>query len=316
MKFAAAVLAGSLGTVNAWWDKGHLIAARIAYDHLESESPAALQGANELLAILKNEGDILALDHENDYPFVECAPFADTIKGQGYSYQSDWHFTNQPYLDEDPNIEDYDFPAQDPQDVTQAITDINNWMLDQGDYKSSYTYTKTMSYFDDADQGKSFAFRLLIHYLGDSHQPCHSITRVDDEFPSGDRGCNSLYLQSYDGASNLHAVWDSVIYEEPGKQSLPMNEYTWADYGDIAADFASKYPVSKSDYHDADPAYWAQENMETADIVYGGVTENSSLSSDYQAQAVTLAEERIAYAGRRLANMVKTYFPQSQLFLQ
>ena len=30
---------------------------------------------------------------------MECAPFADTIKGQGYSFQSDWHFVNQPYTD-------------------------------------------------------------------------------------------------------------------------------------------------------------------------------------------------------------------------
>ena len=170
MKFAALALAGSIAGVNAWWDKGHLIAARIAYDHLAAESPAALESANELLAILKDSSaGPLALEKENNYPFVECAPFADTIKGQGYSYQSDWHFTNQPYLDEDPNIEDYDFPAQDPQDVSAAISAINDWMLGTGDYKSTTTYIDIMKSDFTEDEGKSFAFRLLIHYMGDSH---------------------------------------------------------------------------------------------------------------------------------------------------
>jgi hypothetical protein len=50
-----------------------------------------------------------ALGSESDYPFVECAVFADTIKGQGYTWQSSWHFVNNPYLDESKNIEDYSF---------------------------------------------------------------------------------------------------------------------------------------------------------------------------------------------------------------
>jgi len=37
---------------------------------------------------------------EDQHPFTECATFADNIKGQGYSAQSDWHFIDQPYLDQ------------------------------------------------------------------------------------------------------------------------------------------------------------------------------------------------------------------------
>lgn len=67
-------------TAQAWWDKGHLLVARVAYDILERENPHALEGANEELAILKGHSTIQALGSESDYPFVECAVFADTIK--------------------------------------------------------------------------------------------------------------------------------------------------------------------------------------------------------------------------------------------
>lgn len=103
------ITAALAGAAQAWWDKGHLLVARIAYDILERENPAALEGANEDLAILKGHSTILALGSESDYPFVECAVFADTIKGQGYTWQSSWHFVNNPYLDESKNIEDYSF---------------------------------------------------------------------------------------------------------------------------------------------------------------------------------------------------------------
>ena len=56
--------------------------------------------------------------------------------------------------------------------------------------------------------------RLLIHYVGDIHQPLHGVSRVDSEYPKGDRGGNSFHVQTKNGAKNLHAVWDSVVYSE------------------------------------------------------------------------------------------------------
>ena len=55
--------------------------------------------------------------------------------------------------------------------------------------------------------------RLLIHYLGDIHQPLHSLSRVDPDYPAGDRGGNDFPLPNHYSAAELHAVWDSVIYE-------------------------------------------------------------------------------------------------------
>ena len=66
-----------------------------------------------MLDILRNSTDIniSALKKEKDYSFVECAIFADSIKGRrsGFNFQANWHFMNTPYLDEDQNIDKYDF---------------------------------------------------------------------------------------------------------------------------------------------------------------------------------------------------------------
>ena len=68
--------------------------------------------------------------------------------------------------------------------------------------------------------GLSYAMRLLIHYVGDIHQPLHGTARVYKQYPSGDRGGNDFPVPSKDQASNLHAVWDSVLYEFAGNVAL------------------------------------------------------------------------------------------------
>merc|ERR1711998_479301 len=109
-----------------------------------------------------------------------------------------------------------DFEA-DTHDVTEAIDSIKKWMAAEDGYKDTYIYQQIMSHglkgHTEAD-GLSTAVRLLIHYSGDIHQPLHATSRVDHEFPKGDRGGNSVALPSHDGAKNLHSVWDSVVYAQ------------------------------------------------------------------------------------------------------
>ena len=47
------VSAALLGCTQAWWDGGHLLTARRAYDLLEIENPEALSFATQMLAPLK-----------------------------------------------------------------------------------------------------------------------------------------------------------------------------------------------------------------------------------------------------------------------
>jgi len=67
------------------------------------------------------------------------------------------------------------------------------------------------------DVGKSIALRLLIHYVGDSHQPLHMAARVNKDNLTGDKGGNGFKLTPKadigKGVTNLHKLWDSVIYK-------------------------------------------------------------------------------------------------------
>jgi hypothetical protein len=83
-------------------------------------------------------------------------------------------------------------------------------------YKSSYYYTQVNKNFPTDSDGRSFALRMLIHYVGDLHQPLHAVAEVDSTYPSGDKGGNAEAIPSICGAANLHAVWDSVAYNYCG----------------------------------------------------------------------------------------------------
>ena len=86
---------------------------------------------------------------------------------------------------------------------------------------SETTYTSQVAdkFSYESDQ-RSFALRMIVHYVGDVHQPLHSTALVDSEYPSGDRGGTSEKIPSKDGVSSLHFVWDSVVYEYTGRPNL------------------------------------------------------------------------------------------------
>jgi hypothetical protein len=68
----------------------------VAYDALKESHPKVLEKANSILA----GGVQVFTSFEKDYPFVECATFADEIKDTGFEDQSHWHFVDQPYFDD------------------------------------------------------------------------------------------------------------------------------------------------------------------------------------------------------------------------
>lgn len=57
------------------------------------------------------------------------------------------------------------------------------------------------------------AFKLLLHYIGDLHQPMHTCSVYDRRaFRNGDKGGNLSRIRNKFGIGNLHALWDSAFY--------------------------------------------------------------------------------------------------------
>ena len=181
---------------------------------------------------------------------TECALFADNIKALGYSWQSPWHFIDQPVYDQGNTGFPFEMPAED---LVGALTNLTDWLSYNGtDYLSSIYYQRIVSAFPNMDDARSFALRLVIHYVGDIHQPLHSATLVNDLYPYGDAGGNYEHLPNICGASNLHSVWDSVAYLYCGYPAMPLDSVDWSWYTTTETEIASQYPVDPAKVFDYD----------------------------------------------------------------
>jgi hypothetical protein len=110
----------------------------------------------------------------------------------------------------------------DVEDNVQALYALTDFLMETGDYTTTTYYQTIAEHFDSVQDQKSFALRLVIHYVGDLHQPLHTTAAVSNTYPHGDAGGNYEHLPEYEntGATNLHSVWDSVIYNYTGYQTL------------------------------------------------------------------------------------------------
>lgn len=127
--------------------------------------------------------------------------------------------------------------------------------------EDSYYVNYIQDYFENDADVRSFALRLVIHYIGDVHQPLHATTRVDSDYPKGDKGGNSEKLPSIEGAYNLHSVWDSIIYAFPGYPDLPLSRSSWDDLGDSISNLMDSYTVDESEYLQNESSSWANESL-------------------------------------------------------
>ena len=134
----------------AFWGKSHMLLARASQDMLETNYP-------DVFSAILSELEVLELSNpeicqEDKHPFTECAPFADHIKGMGYSFQSDWHFINLPYLDEPgTTLADFTFTQPDV-DVVGALTDFHKFMKGEiSGSESAYT-NEVVAKFSDESQ--------------------------------------------------------------------------------------------------------------------------------------------------------------------
>jgi len=218
------IIALLVSLTNAWYGTGHLLVARIAQSILEKKDPATYKQILAILAPLAKD-DASWTKAEGKHPMTECATFADDIKFKGGMYQKGWHFIDTPMMDEGGKISDYNFTA-DEHNITEVIGALSNWFAKGENYQESYEYKTIMSHtykIHTEEEGASTAMRLLIHYVGDIHQPLHATSRVNHEYPEGDKGGNAFPLPAKDGANELHAVWDSVIYEFTGYPKTVSN---------------------------------------------------------------------------------------------
>lgn len=255
------VLALLTSSTNAWSFGGHLIVARIAQILLEKQNPQIVTQAVDVLKVFKSHYPSLT-SKEGKYPFVECASFADEIKMEGGGFQSGWHFHDQEYLDMGGKPEDYQF-VEPTENVTEALKAIIKWFKKEAGFETSTYYNTLINNSWPTNPGHtpedaySMALRLLIHFVGDQHQPLHSTTRVDTNYENGDMGGNMFITPSHLNCKNLHCVWDRVVYEWSTNPKFPFVDADFAAFDQKVQALMTKWPESKlNDVSNLDPSQW------------------------------------------------------------
>ena len=218
----------------------HLLSARIAHDILNENSPEALAWAEDLL---REYNDTVSLDNEKDYPFVEAITYADDKRMRGGMYQRYWHFDPLGFSD-DGSVTEF---TQVPENLTLALPLLTQW-VSGWDIHTTQIYKKVMNSARNSGpeleiRGRSLALRLLLHYMGDLHQPLHNIVRYSEKYPDGDKGGNDVEIKYHYKAKNLHAVWDSMVYSYYKTIYRPFNDSSWQDLGEMASELRGKFGI-------------------------------------------------------------------------
>lgn len=164
-----------------WGQTGHRVVGEIAYRNLTNKARRNIE------KLLKGEG--LAI----------ISTFADDMKSDSkYDKYRTWHYIN--FKDG----ETYENAEKNPKgDLITGIKKCKEVISDP----------------NASDEDKVFYVKLLVHLIGDLHQPMH-IGRAED------RGGNSIKVRWFfdNYAANLHSVWDSKMIDQFGMSYSELSE--------------------------------------------------------------------------------------------
>jgi hypothetical protein len=141
--------------------------------------------------------------------------------------------------------------------------------------------------FKDGDE--RMAVRMLVHLIGDIHQPLHVGNGKD-------RGGNDFKVNWFNQESNLHKIWDSEIINY---QDLSYTEY---------ADWVDQDIFWVESLNDKSVIDWA---LESKKIRINGLypdTNNLNLSYDYNFQHIKTLNRQLLKAGFRLAMILNEIY--------
>ncbi len=239
----------------AWGLLGHRIVGEIASRHVTKKT------SRELEKILGNESLAMASN------------WADFIKSeQSYNYLGSWHYINLP-AGLKPNQLEHRLKLDT---TTNAYTRLI--------FLRSELKNKAL----DHDK-KLMYLRLLIHIVGDLHQPMHT-GRLND------LGGNKIQLRWFGKSSNLHRVWDQELIDSQG---LNYTEYAKA----ITIDKPSLIQFLKED-----PSRWVTDSYMISETIYSELKPGDRLGYRYIYDHISIAEQQLLKGGIHLAALLNDIF--------
>ena len=235
-----------------WNATGHRTVGEIAENYLKSSTKRKIK---KLL-----NGKSLA--------FVST--YADEIKSDNrYNDFYTWHYVNMP-LDSN-----YEESEKNPKgDLSTGIAHCIKVIKDE----------------NSSNANKVFYLKLLVHFIGDLHQPMH-VGLAED------KGGNDFKLKWFYKNTNLHRVWDSEM----------INGYNMS-YTELAknADILTKDQVKA--IQRGTVTDWVNETHQLTKKVYASVSEGENLRYLYSYDHFKTVRSQLQIAGIRLAKVLNDLF--------
>jgi len=258
MKFLLSIITTLLicstlfATTEDWGRNGHRATGEIAQQHLTKK---AARKINSLL-----NGASLAL----------VSTYADEIKSDSkYRKYGPWHYVNFPFGST------YEATQKNPEgDIIVAIEKCVTVLKDE---KAT-----------QAD--KAFHLKLLVHFIGDLHQPMH-IGLAED------KGGNDFQVRWFNEGTNLHSVWDTKMIE-----SYNMS------YSELAQ---SRPELSKAQLEiikSGTVKDWMYESRELCEKIYETTEVGEKLGYNYMYDYVPVVQQQLQKGGIRLAVLLNEIF--------
>lgn len=242
-----------------WGQKGHDTTAFIAENHL---TPAAYAEVTNLL---------------DGKSIVYWANWLDNASHTPeYAYSKTWHYKNI-----DAGVKYEEAPLLETGDVVRAI----------------YDQVAILQNPKASREDKQLALKIIIHVMGDIHQPMHM-------GHASDLGGNRWTVNYFGRDNNLHSVWDSSIPESAHKWTFTE----WQNQIDRLT------PVQiEAILADGTPEKWGKETFEICGEIYDTTPEGTKISYDYVAKWTPVVEEQFLKGGLRLADVLNSiYDPEYQ----
>ena len=253
MKFVKSlILAGLLAAsaysqmAHAWGQTGHRVTGQIAELYLTPEAKAAID------RILENES------------LAEISTYADENRSNPAEF---WQKEAGPYhYVTVPNGKTYEQVGAP----------------EQGDsYTAIAKYTQILKDKRTSRANKQLALKMLVHIIGDLHQPLHAGNGTD-------KGGNDVKVNFFWEDSNLHRVWDSGLID---RRQLSFTEWTTFLAPKIT-------PEQYKAWQTTNPLVYIQESAEIRDTIYPA---GDKISWQYLYDHTPTMKLRLQQAGVRIA---------------
>ena len=235
-----------------WGKTGHRVVGEIAEKYLDHKAKKSISELldGHSLAFVSNYGDDIKSDRKYD------------------SYDP-WHYVNFPF-----GARYETHPKSKEGDIVQGIQTCIDVLKDRNSSK----------------EDKAFHLKMLVHFLGDLHQPLH-IGIAED------KGANDFQVRWFNSGTNLHKVWDSQML---GSYNMSYTEVV------ANADRLSKEEVKE--IQKGSVLDWVYDSRALCEDIYANTKVGEKLGYKYMYDYMDPLRSQLQKGGIRLASILNDIF--------